>query len=518
MTGRRHRPRGRIRAPRDAAPTRGALGAGSIALISLAAVLTLRGFPVVAVYGWSSIALYVVGALVFFVPLALVSAELATAWPRAGGVYAWVREAFGDRPGFLAVWFEWIENVVWFPTVLSFVAAMAAYVVAPGLADDRAYLVVAMLAILWSLTLANLFGMRWTGRVNNPALILGTLAPAALLIGLGAYWIADGRASAIPFAPARLVPDLSGAGNLVFFAGVLLGYAGIEMTGFHAGETRDPARDYPRAVFLAAGPIVGISILGTLAIAIVVPRSELSLITGLPQAFAALFGALGVGPWAARLMAALTGLGTLALISTWLLGPAKGLYATGASGDLPPRLQRVSRRHEPVAILVAQGLLGSLFALLFLVVPSVDTSYWMLSALTAQIVMVMYVLVFAAALRLRYTRPETLRPYRVPGGLPGIWLVAGLGIGGSAFGLVIGFVPPSGLAHWPTPVYVAAMAGGIAICSLPPFLIDRWKRPGWRIATPDAVLLGGPADASAGGGSPPGRAGGLTPLSPSPPA
>ena len=105
------------------------LGASSIALIGLAAVLTLRSLPAIAEYGWSSIAYYLLGAVLFLVPLALVAAELATGWPRAGGLYAWVKEAFRNRSGFLAIWFEWVENVVWFPTVLSFVAAAVAYVI-----------------------------------------------------------------------------------------------------------------------------------------------------------------------------------------------------------------------------------------------------------------------------------------------------------------------------------------------------------------------------------------------------
>ena len=121
------------------------LGASSIALISLAAVLTLRSMPSIAEYGWSSIAYYLLGALLFFIPLAFVAAELATGWPRAGGLYAWVKQAFGDRSGFLAIWFEWVENVVWFPTVLSFVAAALAYVIEPSLANDKLYLVIVML-------------------------------------------------------------------------------------------------------------------------------------------------------------------------------------------------------------------------------------------------------------------------------------------------------------------------------------------------------------------------------------
>ncbi len=194
----------------------------------------------------ASIAFYVLGALFFFIPLALVAAELATGWPRAGGIYAWVEQAFGDRSGFLAVWFEWVENIVWFPTVLSFVAATLAYVIDPSLADNKLYLVIVMLTIFWALTIANFFGMRWTARLNNPGVLACTLLPAVVLIGLGAYWLLDGRPIAIPFTVDELVPNLGSLANLVFFAGVLLGYAGIEMAGFHAKETRNPGRDYPR--------------------------------------------------------------------------------------------------------------------------------------------------------------------------------------------------------------------------------------------------------------------------------
>ena len=173
------------------------LGAGSIALISLAAVLTLRGFPSVAEYGWSSIAFYLMGTLFFFLPLALVAAELATGWPRAGGLYAWVKQAFGDRSGFLAVWFEWVENIVWFPTVLSFVAATLAYVIDPSLASDKLYLVIAMLTIFWGLTLANFFGMKWTARLNNPGVIAGTL----LLVGVHQLAGRVSAAMVVPYPP-----------------------------------------------------------------------------------------------------------------------------------------------------------------------------------------------------------------------------------------------------------------------------------------------------------------------------
>jgi putative glutamate/gamma-aminobutyrate antiporter len=465
------------------------LGGSAIALISLAAVLTLRSMPSVAEYGWSSIAYYLLGAIFFFIPLALVAAELATGWPRAGGLYAWVREAFSDRSGFLAIWFEWIENVVWFPTVLSFVAAAIAYVIEPHLANEKVYLVIVMLAVFWGLTLANFFGMKWTLRLNNPAVIIGTLIPAAVLIALGVYWLIAGKHNAIPFHASKLAPSLSSVNNMVFFVGVILGYAGIEMAGFHAKETRNPKRDYPRAIILSAMLIVGISILATLAIAFVVPQAKLSLVSGILQAFEYFFGSLGIGIWATKVMAALVGLGTLALISTWLLGPSKGLYAAERTGDLPPELHYVNKRHVPVALLIAQGILGTMFALLFLFVPSINTSYWMLTALTTQILVMMYIMIFASAIKLRYTQPETPRAYKIPGGNYGIWIVAGMGIAGSLFALIMGFIPPTGVKHWPTPIYIAAMLAAIVICSAPPFIIEKIKKPSWIETHPDEVLL-----------------------------
>jgi amino acid transporter len=470
------------------------LGPGGIALITVAAILTLRSLPSLAEYGWSSIAFYLMGALFFFIPLAFVSAELATGWPRAGGVYAWVKQGFGPQLGFLSVWFDWIENVVWFPTVLSFISATIAYMFDPALADNKVYLVVVMLAVFWALTLANFFGLKRIVRFNNVAVIAGTLFPVVVLIALGAYWLIDGRTSAIPFHAAKLIPNFGNINDVVFFAGVLLGFAGIEMAGFHAKEIRNVRRDYPRAVFMSTAMIVGVSILATLSIAVVVPKAKLSLVAGLMQAFQDFFNPLGVGSWATKIMAGLVGIGTLALISTWLLGPATGVYAAEESGDLPPEVHYVNKRHVPVALLLFQGALGTLFSLLFLFGPGISTSYWMLTALTTQLTVCMYLLLLVAAIRLRYTEPDTERPYRVPGGrFWGMWIVAGMGILGSAFGLVIGFFPPSGISHWPTPIYIGAMLVALVLCSLPPFLADIFKKPSWRIQHPDPVLLDLPA-------------------------
>jgi amino acid transporter len=227
-----------------------------------------------------------------------------------------------------------------------------------------------------------------------------------------------------------------------------------------------------------------------LAISFVVPVHKLSLVSGLMQAFQIFFVRIGLGSWATKVMAVLVGLGTLALISTWMLGPPEGVYAAEGSGELPPEVHYVNKRHVPVAMLVFQGILGTLFALLYLFTPGVSTGYWMLTALTTQLTVLMYIMLLAAGIRLRYTEPDTVRPYRVPGGKNlGMWIIAGMGIIGSFFGLILGFFPPTGIAHWSTPIYVLAMLIGIVICSVPPFLADLLKKPEWKITHPDPILL-----------------------------
>jgi glutamate:GABA antiporter len=474
--GARRHPRGRI------------ISGPTLALIILAAVLTLHNMPAVAEYGWASATYYVLGALIFLVPLSMVVGELGTGWPRAGGNYAWVREAFGDRHGLFAIWVSWVTNLSWFPVVLSFLAATVAYVFAPSLAENKLYVVLMVVGILWALTFANFLGTKWTLRLNNPAVVLGTLIPCAVLIGLAIYWLASGRHSQIPFTAGKLVPDLSSIGALVFFVGVILGYVGVEAGGFYAKEVEEPKRDYPRAIAVATALIVGASIFATLAIALVVPHSKLSLVAGIPQAFTEMFKQVGAA-WAGKLMSALVALGTLALVSTWVLAPSKGLYATEPAADLPPLLHGVNRRHVPVALLVLQGILSTGFALLFVIAPGVNTSFWMLTALTTQMVLLMYILVFAAAIKLRYSQPEVERGYRVPGGTAGMWIVGCIGIAGCIFSFVLGFVPPSEVKHWSTPIYVAVMAVAIIAMSVPPFIIERIKKPSWVEAHPDTVLL-----------------------------
>ncbi|MDE3046127.1 MAG: amino acid permease [Verrucomicrobiota bacterium] len=449
-----------------------------IALINIAAVCNIKNFPLLSEYGFSILFFLSLAALFFFLPVSFVSAELASTWPDRG-VYTWVKEAFGPKWGFLAIWLQWIENVIWYPTVLSFIAATFAYMIDPALATNKFYILTTILITFWSVTWINFLGMRVSGWISSLSAFLGTLLPIALIILLGLWWIASGHPVSIDFSFHKFFPNLSSLNQLVLLSGVLFSLAGMEMSAVHARDVEHPRRDYPRAIFLSATLILLFSALGALAIAAIIPGDHIELASGGMAAFEILFQTLGM-PWAVPLIAGVTTFGALGMMSTWIVGPSRGLLATAEDGELPPFFHKVNSNHMPVNILITQAIIVSALSLVFLFMPSVNSSYWILVALASLLYMIMYILMFLAALRLRYKKPHIPRLYQVPGGLPGLWILCLIGIAGSAFGFVISFFPPSQLdtgAILPFETFLIGAA--ILFCGLP-FLIYRCRKPAWK--------------------------------------
>jgi amino acid transporter len=217
------------------------------------------------------------------------------------------------------------------------------------------------------------------------------------------------------------------------------------------------------------------SIVGSLFLAFIIPAHELSLVSGTMEQFQRALDELGA-PWLLRPVALLVALGGIAHLSPWILGPAKGVAAVARDGEAPPSFAESNRKDVPVRLLVIQGIGGTVFSMLFLFVPSVSTSYWMLSAVTAQIIAVMYALMFASVIRLRYTQPERPRPYRIPGGAVGLWVIAGVGFVGCLASLGLGFIPPDQLKTGDPVLYVSLLAAATVVLCLPPFLWAAWER------------------------------------------
>ncbi len=462
----------------ETADSRKILGVFALAMINVAAVLSIRNFPSMAEYGWSSIGWYIIGTILFLIPISLAGAELATGWPEGGGIYAWVKQAFGEKGGFTALFCEWSNNLVWFPTVLSFIASTLAFAMTPDLANNHWYMFSVMMIAFWGTTLIAYFGPDVSTKFSNVGVILGSIIPSVLIIFLGIWWVASGAKTVLPtFSISAVVPSINLA-TLPFFSTIILLFAGMEMAGFHALETRNPQKDYPKAMGFSALIIFFCTVFATLAIAFVIPVSQLNLASGVMQAIQYFFNAAGLSSLVAP-MAVLITIGGVVSLAAWLIGPAKGLGIVAEEGNMPPMFDKVNKYGAPVPILLTQALIGSFISLLYVFLPSVNQAYWILSAMTTELLCIVYVLVFAALIKLRYSKPDTPRPFRIPGGMAGIWLVGGLGGFGVIFSFIVGLMPPSFFPN--ALVYIGAVLLGTFLLAVPPLIFLKFRKPEWQI-------------------------------------
>jgi glutamate:GABA antiporter len=458
------------------------LGVFALAMINVAAVLSIRNFPSMAEFGWSSIGWYFIGTVLFLIPISLAGAELATGWPEGGGVYAWVKQAFGEKGGFIAIFCDWSNNLVWFPTVLAFIASTLAFAITPGLAQNPVYMFSVMMIVFWGTTGLAYFGPDVTSKFSNIGVVIGSIVPAIIIISFGIWWIATGAAIVLPpFTPAAIIPVINPV-TVPFFSTIILLFAGMEMAGFHALETKNPQRDYPKAIAFSALIIFLCSVFATLAIAFVIPTQKLGLASGVMQALQYFFDAIHLS-WLLAPMALLITLGGIVLLAAWLIGPAKGLGVVALDGNMPPVFNRHNKHGSPVAILVTQAIIGSGISLLYIVLPSINQAYWIMSAITVELLCIMYFLVFATLIKLRYSKPDTPRPFKIPGGRIGIWVVGGLGAFGVVFAFLVGLLPTS---FFPSlPLYVASVLLGTFLLAVPPLIFMKLKKPSWAARVAD---------------------------------
>lgn len=446
------------------------LGTMAMAMITVAAIVSLRNLPINAVLGFSAVSFLVVAAIVFFIPISLVTAELASGWPRPGGNYVWVSEAFGKPWGFFALWMSWMESIAWFPAILAFTAAMFFHFIepiVPGLADNTICILVLMLVVFWGATITNFFGIELSSWVSSLGVLLGTLVPGALIIGLGTLWLIQDMPTQIEFTLDALIPSFD-LDNLVIFSGVILGLAGIELSAFHIRDAKDPQRNYPKAVAIGCVIILFVYILGTVAIAAVVPKETLSLSSGLVQAFQVFFLSFGWA-WVVPVLALFLFIGSLASINTWTVGPAKGMLVTAEDHFLPETLKEVNKNDVPVALLILQAVIGSVLAMVFLYLDDSSAAMWVLIALSAQFTCAQYILVFLAVLKLRKSQPKVKRGFVTPL----VWPISIIGILACLFGFFIVFIPPAQLNTGDSTIYRMMLLVSFAVLSVPPLIFNK---------------------------------------------
>ena len=460
------------------------LGVFTLAIMNVTAVVSLRGLPAEAEYGLSSAFYYLFAAIVFLIPTSLVAAELAAMFKdKQGGVFRWVGEAFGKKWGFLAIWLQWIESTIWYPTVLTFGAVAIAFIgmnqaYDMTLASNKLYSLVVVLLIYWTATFISLKGMGWVAKVAKIGGLVGTIIPAGLLVVLGIVYLATGGVSQMDFH-GNFFPDMTNMDNLVLASGIFLFYAGMEMSGIHVTDMENPAKNYPKAIFTGAFITVIIFVLGTFALGVIIPQKDINLTQSLLIGFDKYFAYLHAS-WLSPLIAVALAFGVLASVLTWVSGPSKGIFAVGKAGYLPPFFQKANGNGVQRNILLVQGGIVTVLGLLFVVMPSVQSFYQILSQLTVVLYLIMYLVMFAAAIKLRYNMKDYERPYRI--GKKGnalMWLISGLGFCGSLLAFVLSFIPPAQIATGSNTVWYSVLAIECIVVVGAPLVIYNCRKASW---------------------------------------
>ena len=393
------------------------LGFRDLVMFYVVTTLSLRWIPVAASVGPSSIVIWIVGLLTIFIPLALCVMELSSRYPQEGGLYLWTKRAFGDFPAFLTGWIYWTSNLPYFPAVLYFAASNALYVggtrwnawqVSPAYFIGFSFFGVGLALAL------NVVGLnigKWLNNIGSQ----GTWIPIALLCAVAVVaWMKFG--SATSFHASSMKPGLS-LGMMGVWATLLYAFSGAEAASFMGDEIKDARRTVPRALITAGAIITAGYILGTVAVLVALPHSQVNSMEGIMQAIttaAARVGWNGIGPAVALLIC----LANLGGVGAYLAALARIPFVAGIDRFLPPAFGRVHPKWgTPAVALVTQAVCCMVFIVLGQAGSTVHGAYNVLVTMTIITNFVPYLFMFAAMIRLQ-REPVESGVIRVPGGKP----------------------------------------------------------------------------------------------------
>lgn len=439
---------------------RRALGLRDLVLLNVACIVGLSNLAQVAQFGWGSLVLYVLAALVFLVPSGIAVAELNARMPEEGGFYRWVRTAFGEGHGYLAAWTYWLSTIVYLPGVVVLVAVSVLYAFGErylGMAEDPIYTTGVCIALVWLVTALNLLGVHRAKWVQN--LGAAATAGAVLLLVVVAALQVSRTGSAHAVTPAAFLPDLTDLGILPFFAMLAFGFGGLELAPVMAGEVVEPRRTLPRALWIAAALVAAIYMLGTAALIAAVPEGEVDVVSGVVQALHELGVSLGL-PQIGVLGALLVALGTLGLFGAWLTGAARVPFVIGLDRYLPEAFGRVHpATGAPWVALLVQAVVLTGLLVASSAGATVREAYLVLLDMSIILYFIPFLYIFAALVRhvARDTGGEgTFHALRTRPWL--LWLVAGSGLGITALSAVLSAVPSGEVENGP--LFVSKVLGG----------------------------------------------------------
>lgn len=452
----------------------------AFAMITASILISLRSLPSQAISGMNILFYFFVTTAGFLLPLTLILKMFGEAFPVEGGLYAWVKEAFGERWGFTAIFIQWMHLIIVSVLLLSFISGAIAYCFAPELSENRIYILFVSLLFFWSATLISMRGLKVSARISTVCFITGVLIPAFVIVifALANYYA--GAIPAISFAltAENIIPDLSSLAALSVIAAFVNPFFGIEASAAHLGNLKNSKRNYLPIIIIGGLMCVAVNIMCSLSIAAVIPTGEISLVNGLLQTLSLLFNQFSSG-WILIIIVVMIMFGTIGEINSWILAPARGLTLTAKNGSLPPFMQHINRNNIPSHTLIVQALAVTVFCLLFTLIPGLNSAYWAMLSLLTHIYLVAYLILLLSAFKIK-DRLFEANGYssvkkKVMSGIAGA-----VGIITIIFIELVTFLKPDNISPGQEYLYAAGMLLGMIVIIAVPLLLSRFKKPEWK--------------------------------------
>ncbi|MGZ7074106.1 MAG: APC family permease, partial [Candidatus Angelobacter sp.] len=428
---------------------RRAMGFWDVLLFNIAAVLGPRWIAAAAHNGTSSISLWVLAAVLFFLPTALIIIELSTRYPAEGGLYVWSKEAFGDFHGFVAGWAYWIYTFFYFPGLLTASVAMSVYIGGPKyawLAHDKQYLFWASLGLLLIAVVLNLIGLN-IGKWLQNAGGVSTYLPLMMLVGIGAY-LAMHRGSATQFSWKSSLPVWNWD-TVNFWSSIAFAFTGMELVCAMSEEVREPRKTFPRAIYASAALIAMIYIVGTIALLWLLPAEQVDVRNGVFQGITMGSAALGIA-WFGMLAALLVTVGNAGGVGATVAGVARVPFVAGIDHYLPAFFGKIhSKWKTPYVSILIQAGISALILILSQINATILEAYQSLVDIAIILYFLPFLYMYASVIKLAYRpdRAASEQAVLVPGGKAGVWIAGSLGFIITLGSMILAVIPPGGVAN-----------------------------------------------------------------------
>ena len=452
--------------------------------ITMAFFGTVRSVPTLSITGWTQIFYMLIAAIVFALPIALMSAELSTGFPEEGGPQVWVRNALGEKWGFVTSWLLWVQMFFGMVMVSSTVGVLLGYVIdKPELSSNNYFIFALILISYWGVTLLNL-KVNILKVAGNWGAVIGVYIPFVILVVLGViYMIKNGiqpNSYLGDFKPSDLIPNLKDLGSLTYLSGIIFIFAGVEISSVHANNIENPKRNYPVAVIASVVLLVIFNIIAGLTVSNAVPRGQLEL-ANITQPYLIFCEDLGIPSTFVNIISLMILIGVLVQLSAWVLGPSKSMIKVAEEGNLPKFFQKRTKKNIPITFVMIQAIVISLVSFLYVVVPDVNSAFLIITITTTILYCIVYALIAISAIRLRYNMPNVKRPFRLGSKGNGLmWFVSTFSMLGIVLTIVVSLIPPSILKPSQYTGYVIYQVVATVVMIGIALIINKCKKPEWK--------------------------------------